>query len=201
MRNSAYLLQALSLFIVIACSSVEVAECGFLKWSDHDIAQCANHYRDVDCESLSESLVVLPGGDLVRTRKDICLGERAWIENDPRYCQSHSDPDGCFGWMAIKAGDVGLCAKLRDKDRSYYYVASQLRNESKANAWLYDCYRAAANWRNDPTICDRIPYRSTEFLKACKDESLGWGQHFSQFQHSPISGPCQPSKHMSEPAG
>lgn len=145
----------------------------------------ANHYKGVDCTQLVGQ-TVRPNNDVVELKKDVCISERAWFENNPTLCNSHSDKDHCFGWMAIKTGDLGLC-QSESKKTGYFWVENQLKDTEKQKAWLYDCYRAVANWRNEPSICDSIPYNSPELLQSCKESSKGWGQKFSDYdKFSPI---------------
>lgn len=145
----------------------------------------AIHYKGVDCSKLVGQ-TVRPNNDVVELKKDVCISERAWFENNSVLCNSHSDKDHCFGWMAIKIGDLDLC-RSKSKKTGYFWVENQLKDSEKQNAWLYDCYRAVANWRNDPNICDSIPYKSPDLLQSCKESSKGWGQRFSDYdKFSPI---------------
>lgn len=145
----------------------------------------ATHYKGVDCTRLFGQ-TVRPNNDVVELQKDVCISERAWFENNPTLCNSHSDKDHCLGWMAIKTGDLGLC-QLKGKKTGYFWVENQLKDTEKQEAWLYDCYRAVANWRNESGICDSIPYKSPELLQSCKESSTGRGQKFSDYdKFSPI---------------
>lgn len=144
----------------------------------------ATHYKGVDCAQLVGQ-TVRPNNDVVELKKDICISERAWFENNSTLCNSHSDKDQCFGWMAIKTGDLSLC-QLKNKKTGYFWIEERLKDTEKQKAWLYECYNGFANWRNEPDICNSIPYKSLELLQSCKEISSKWEQKFSDFDESPI---------------
>jgi len=143
-----------------------------------------SHFAGVDCVGLM-GWMVKPNNDVVETRKSICASERAWFENDTSFCNLHDDPDHCFGWMVIKTGNLELCkSKTKRTNYSDSGIERILKEEEKVNSWLYDCYRATANWRNDPTICNKIPYKTEYLLQQCKDTASNWGTNFSKFTDS-----------------
>jgi len=144
-----------------------------------------SHYAGIDCSKLHGN-IVRPNNDIVETRKSVCAAERAWFENDPSFCNLHDDPDHCLGWIAIKTGDLGLC-RSKNKKTGYFWIEDKLHDDEKSNSWFYDCYRATANWRNDPSICEQIPYKTEDLLQQCKSTSSSWSNHYSKYTNfSPI---------------
>jgi len=144
-----------------------------------------SHYAGVDCSKLFGN-TIRPNNDVVETRKSVCAAERAWFENDSDFFVSYDDPDHCYGWMTIKTGDLNLC-RSKNKKTGYFWIEDKLIDGEKSNSWLYDCYRATANWRNDLSICGQIPYKSSDLLQECKSTSSGWNNHYSKYSDfSPI---------------
>lgn len=131
-----------------------------------------NHYLNFDCNSL-EGWFTPPDGDMRLPEKDVCSEERAVNENNPSFCEINSDSNTCITRVVIKHGDLNVCQFIKNKNGSFW-IKNQLKDEEKDNAGLYDCYRAVANWRNDPSICNKIPYKEIEELNNCKETAKNW---------------------------
>lgn len=141
------------------------------------------HYANVDCSTLTGWVFQ---DDVMVSRQSACAGERAWFENNIEFCKLHDDPDGCLGWMAIKTGDLKIC-EMKEKKTGYFWIQDKLSEKEQQNAWLYECYWPIANWRNDPAICDLIPYATEDLRQRCKDTAKNWTINYLRYKdHSPI---------------
>ena len=168
-KKTGLLLGSLLLFgliILVLLSLIRKAEIAKLASLDKEQLR-KSHYSGIDCTLLAGFRTV---GDIVSTHQSVCAGERAWFENDPRFCALHDSPDYCYAWLTIKTGDLSLCEK-KSKKTGYFWIENQLEREQRDRAWLYDCYRATANWRNDPEICALIPYATDDLRQQCIDYS------------------------------
>lgn len=116
------------------------------------------HYAGVDCSSLS-GLGSVPRGDMFKSAGLACLAERAWFENDIKFCYYDMDypNNNCLMWMAIKLGDLKIC-ELQKPPYDNPSFGEELLEEGKPRAWLYMCYSFYAMQRDEPAICNLIPY-------------------------------------------
>jgi len=141
-----------------------------------------SHYAGVDCGSLKG---IVLHGDLGVSQRSVCAGERAWFENDISFCDLVDNRDLCIGWMAIKIGDPAICQQISIR-AGYFWVEDKLVAEQKDLAWLYDCYRAMANWRNDSSLCDLIPFSEDFWKQWCRETAENWEPSYLDLEESPI---------------
>lgn len=154
----------------------------FLSTSQEAAELLKSHYAGIECDQLKGQVLV---GDLGASQQSLCAGQRAWFENDISFCDLHDNPDLCFGWMAIKIGDPAICELTTNRTGSTSIKAKIVADEADS-AWLYDCYRSMANWRNDSALCDLIPFAEDSWYQQCRDTAGNWDQHYSDFEHSPM---------------
>lgn len=94
------------------------------------------HYFDMDCNQFPD-YTARPGSDISEPESNICAAERAWFENDPSFCRLHTDPDHCFGWMAIKLKNQKLCNEPGVETESCLNVVENTKNE---DTWHWQDY-------------------------------------------------------------
>ncbi len=97
--------------------------------------------------------------------QDICRVVFASEKSDPAICDKVKIADvkgGCYGMLAVKTGDSGLCAKAPAdaRDRCYSEAASKLGAAACEAIQAVDardnCLANAANRLGDPSLCRKI---------------------------------------------
>jgi hypothetical protein len=144
------------------------------------------HYQGVDCSSLVGHISF---GDYGISAQSACAGERAWYENNVELCKLYdfnSFPDACITWIAVKTGNLRICEM---NDKSISFPNNKLPEKEWKNYLVYNCYEYAAKYRDEPKVCDSIPYMYEADKQQCVEDATD-GETYLQFTDSPIRPYC-----------